>query len=100
MPLKQVETPYPVIDADPHFGRVLRYMRPNDYILWGSAALAGPATLTVWDRIDPSKAAAGLRHAVRVTGFLGFCGGFLLAYQNSSCAWRRGECSRQSALWG
>jgi hypothetical protein len=85
MPQKEIPTPYPVIDADPHFSRVLGYMRPNDYLLAGSAAAAGPVLLTMWDKVDPSKAAAGIRSAVRLTGFLGLCGGFLLAYQNSSC---------------
>lgn len=88
MPTKQFETPYPVIDADPHFSRVIRYMRPNDYALWAGAAVTGPAVLTIWDRIDPSKANAGVRPAVRLTGFLGVCAGFLLAYQQSSCKWR------------
>lgn len=36
-------TDYPVIDMDPHFGRVVRYMRPSDYATWAGAAAAGPA---------------------------------------------------------
>jgi hypothetical protein len=43
MPSKQPLSPYPVIDADPAFGRVIRYMRPSDYATWAGAAAAGPA---------------------------------------------------------
>jgi hypothetical protein len=43
MPSKQPLSPYPVIDADPTFGRVIRYMRPSDYATWAGAAAAGPA---------------------------------------------------------
>lgn len=57
MPVKQAQTPYPLIDADPHAGRVIRYMRPSDYAAWAGAAAAGPAALyafgesvvTVWE---------------------------------------------------
>jgi hypothetical protein len=93
MPTKELKTPYPVIDADPHFRRVVGYMRPNDYVLWGGAAAAGPLLLSFWDKVDPSKASAGIRSAVRLSGWLGLCGGFLLAYQTSSCAfpcWKGG----------
>jgi hypothetical protein len=45
MPIKETETPYPLIDADPHFGRVIRYMRPSDYAMWAGAAAAGPGAL-------------------------------------------------------
>lgn len=43
MSSKQPLSPYPVIDADPTFGRVVRYMRPSDYAAWAGAAAAGPA---------------------------------------------------------
>lgn len=85
MPVKELVTPYPVIDIDPHFTRVVRYFRPEDYALWGGAAAAGPLMLRVWDHIDPSKAKHGLRGATRLTAFLGVAGGFMLAYQKSSC---------------
>ncbi|KAL1407758.1 hypothetical protein Q8F55_007192 [Vanrija albida] len=84
MPVKELTTPYPPIDIDPHFTRVVRYFRPEDYALWGTAAAAGPVALRLWDYIDPSKAKHGIRGAVRLTGFLGVVGGFLLAYQQSS----------------
>jgi len=84
MPIKETETPYPLIDADPHFGRVVRYMRPSDYAMWAGAAAAGPGALYFMERIDPSNYRFGARSALRLTTFLGFCGGFMLAYQRSS----------------
>ncbi len=45
MPQKEIVTPYPLIDADPYAGRVIRYMRPSDYAyIVGGGALA-PALL-------------------------------------------------------
>lgn len=85
MPVKQLETPYPVIDVDPHFSRVVRYMRPNDYLVWGGVTASGPLAIAFWDKLDPSKATHGIRHASRFAGAMGFVAGFFLAYQNSSC---------------
>jgi len=48
MPSKVVETPYPLIDADPHASRVIRYFRPSDYASWAGATAAFPAALYVW----------------------------------------------------
>lgn len=48
MPEKVVETPYPLIDADPHFARVVRYMRPSDYAWWGALTAAFPGLLAGW----------------------------------------------------
>jgi hypothetical protein len=45
MPAKEFNTPYPVIDNDPHFFRVVRYMRPTDYAAWGAVTIAAPAML-------------------------------------------------------
>lgn len=43
MPVKIPQnSPYPLIDADPHFTRVLGYMRGSDYATWAGAAAAGP----------------------------------------------------------
>lgn len=43
--VKEPETPFPIIDVDPHFKRVVSYMRPSDYAAWGTAALAFPFTI-------------------------------------------------------
>ena len=53
MPDKVVESPYPLIDADPHFSRVLRYMRPSDYAVWAGATAAFPSALYFWGNIPP-----------------------------------------------
>ena len=48
MPNKVVETPYPLIDADPHASRVIGYFRPSDYAAWAAATAAFPAALYFW----------------------------------------------------
>lgn len=82
MPEKIVETPYPLIDADPYAGRVMRYMRPSDYAVWAGATGAFPAALYFWDMADRSY--SKLRTPMRYGLLFGFVGGFLLAYQRSS----------------
>ncbi|KAJ3804673.1 C-terminal of NADH-ubiquinone oxidoreductase 21 kDa subunit-domain-containing protein [Lentinula aff. lateritia] len=111
MPEKELTTPYAVIDIDPHFTRVVRYFRPTDYATWGATTLGVPAALLAWEILDPNglkitritlapgeKLPAGrialgnaiqivtrrMATGLRVAAFLGACGGFLLAYQNSS----------------
>ncbi|BEJ15738.1 hypothetical protein CspHIS471_0503430 [Cutaneotrichosporon sp. HIS471] len=84
MPVKQLDAPYPVIDVDPHFRRVVGYMRPNDFLLWGGVTASGPILISLWERMDPTKSAHGIRHAARFAGCMGFAAGFMLAYQNSS----------------
>lgn len=42
MPDQQVQHQYPLIDSDPHAGRVLRYMRPSDYAAWAGVTAAFP----------------------------------------------------------
>ncbi|KAJ2556295.1 hypothetical protein IWW35_000035 [Coemansia sp. RSA 1878] len=37
------DAPFPVIDTDPIFGRVIRYMRVSDYVLGISLTAVGPA---------------------------------------------------------
>lgn len=94
---KPLNTEYPLIDADPHVKRVLSYMRPSDYAVWGTATIAAPAALNFWERIDPSKSAGvSLRNAGRLATVVGFVGGFLLAYQSSSreCAPATGRPNR------
>ena len=53
--------PYPLIDSDPHFFRVVRYMRPSDYAVWGAAAAAAPGALFLWVR-SPRPLAPHLTH--------------------------------------
>ncbi len=102
MPNKVVETPYPLIDADPHASRVIRYFRPSDYAVWAGATAAFPAALYFWgmrfsqlchlpsflikpiEMADPTK--FRMKTPLKLGGFLGFTAGFLLAYQRSSRA--------------
>jgi hypothetical protein len=118
MPARQgvndVDTPYPVVDADPHFGRVMSYMRPSEYALWAAGTAAFPAAIYGLGALafisqPPSRACAlagltkgcvlcpeladpsrlgprGLRPTLKIATWLGFAGGFLLAYQTTSCA--------------
>ncbi|OSX64260.1 hypothetical protein POSPLADRAFT_1168465 [Postia placenta MAD-698-R-SB12] len=97
MPQKVVDTPYPLIDADPHASRVIRYMRPSDLGVWAAATGAFPAALYFWDMADPTK--FKLRTHLRLGGLLGFVGGFLMAYQRSSLRfWGWTENKREEAL--
>jgi len=41
-------TDYPLIDADPHFGRVVRYLRPSDYGVIVASTAAVPAAFIIW----------------------------------------------------
>jgi len=98
MPLqKTVETAYPLIDADPHASRVVRYMRPSDYATWAVGTVAPPAALYLWDIAEPSR--SKLRAPLKVASVVGFIGGFLLAYQRSSFRfWGWSENQREAAL--
>lgn len=40
-----VRTEHPVIDSDPHFNRVVSYMRGSDYAAWGTLTVGAPAVL-------------------------------------------------------
>lgn len=99
MPQKSLTTPYPLIDADPHAFRVVRYMRPSDYVWWSAGTVAFPSAYYLWskslsiviyrlnpaDLADPSVGVqTTMRSALKLCGTLGFVGGFLFAYQSSS----------------
>lgn len=43
--INDLAAPYPLIDADPHAGRVIRYMRPSDYLLWGAGTASVPVAI-------------------------------------------------------
>ncbi|CAO1616751.1 unnamed protein product [Sympodiomycopsis kandeliae] len=99
MPLtrSQTETEYPQIDSDPHFRRVVKYFRPSDYGVWGASAGAFPAALYWLEAMDPHKIPkGGLAASMKLGGFLGACGGFLMAYQRSSARfWGFAENTRE-----
>lgn len=82
---------------DPHFRRVVSYMRPSDYVYWASATAAFPSTLYLMEQFDPTRASKlALRSAMRLGLLLGAGGGFLLAYQRSSCEYKQ---RRRIELW-
>jgi hypothetical protein len=40
-----LKLPYPLVDADPHFNRVVKYFRPSDYATWAAGAAIAPAAI-------------------------------------------------------
>jgi len=96
-PQKVVSTPYPLIDCDPHAFRVVSYMRPSDYAVWGASTAAVPSALYLWELVENTK--MKMKVPLRLGGVFGFIGGFLLAYQRSSFrfwGWRENE--REAAM--
>ncbi|KAG0222088.1 hypothetical protein BGW42_003992 [Actinomortierella wolfii] len=81
---QNVKTEYPLIDADPHFTRVVSYMRGSDIAAWGALTAAAPATLLAMEKIRPAAGPRGISFALGLAGAFGFMGGFLYAYQKSS----------------
>ncbi|GAA5922520.1 hypothetical protein JCM21900_004636 [Sporobolomyces salmonicolor] len=83
--VNDLATPFPLIDADPHFSRVIRNFRTTDYAVWAAGTAVAPAAIYGLELADPTKLGrAGLRPTLRLATWLGFAGGFLLAYQTSS----------------
>ncbi|KAJ6262834.1 hypothetical protein Dda_1391 [Drechslerella dactyloides] len=85
VPPKKINHPYPLIDNDPYFGRVLKYFRVSDYAtIVGSTAFA-PGAYWLMDYCSPAyMSREALRSGMRNCGVIGLTGGFLLAYQRSS----------------
>ncbi|KAL8276999.1 hypothetical protein RQP46_010634 [Phenoliferia psychrophenolica] len=85
MAINDLATPFPLVDADPHAARVIKYFRGSDYALWATGTAAAPAAVYAFEMADPSKLGrVGLRPTLRLATWLGFAGGFLLAYQSST----------------
>jgi len=85
VPSKLPISSYPIIDNDPHFKRVVGYMRPSDYAAGTATALLAPAGLYLMERVSPSYAGrGGFTSVLRVSGMVGLCAGFFLAYQRST----------------
>ena len=95
MPVPEQNSPYPEIDIDPHFRRVIQNFRQSDYLTWGAATATFPGILYFMEQIDPTRPPrGGLGSALRLGTFLGACGGFLMAYQRSSCTYLKRERKR------
>lgn len=96
--IKEFETPYPLIDTDPHFRRVVNNFRPSDYTAWAGTTAAFPSLLYLMgasshahaEQAAPTRPRRGLGTSLRLAGVMGAIGGFLYAYQRSSCTcfWR------------
>ncbi|KAI5815586.1 NADH-ubiquinone oxidoreductase complex I, 21 kDa subunit-domain-containing protein [Pyronema omphalodes] len=85
VPPQNIPTDYPVIDTDPHFNRVIRYMRPYDYALGAGVASMGPILFHLMEKMHPSHSGPkALKTNYRFVAFLGITAGFLRAYMESS----------------
>ncbi|GAA5848326.1 hypothetical protein JCM3766R1_004662 [Sporobolomyces carnicolor] len=96
--VNDLKTPYPLVDADPHAGRVIRYFRTSDYALWAAGTAIAPAAIYGMEMADPTTklGTRALRPTLRLATWLGFAGGFLLAYQTTSLRlWGWKENSRE-----
>ena len=64
-----IRTEYPVIDSDPHFTRVVSYMRGADLAAWGGLTAGGPAImLALGNKADHHR--LFLYNLLRKAGFL------------------------------
>ncbi|KAF9930862.1 hypothetical protein FBU30_011151 [Linnemannia zychae] len=94
-----IRTEHPVIDSDPHFTRVIRYMRGSDLVAWGGLTAATPAALLALERIRPAAGPKGINFALGLATAMGFMGGFLYSYQKSSLRfWGWEENAREQAM--
>ncbi|KAF3927516.1 hypothetical protein AA313_de0201871 [Arthrobotrys entomopaga] len=85
VPPKKINHPYPLIDNDPYFTRVLRYFRPSDYAVLGLSTVGAPGAYLLMDYCSPSyMGRTALMSGARTSALIGLTGGFLLAYQRSS----------------
>ncbi|KAI8321686.1 hypothetical protein GQ54DRAFT_289301 [Martensiomyces pterosporus] len=91
------KAPYPVIDTDPEFSRVIRYFRPSDYAIGGVLAAFGPAFMYWMEKYQPSgNPGKPLIRSMKIAGGLGAFAGFLTAYSLVSARfWGATENSRE-----
>ncbi|KAK9454258.1 NADH-ubiquinone oxidoreductase complex I, 21 kDa subunit-domain-containing protein [Dipodascopsis uninucleata] len=92
--------PYPLIDADPHFSRVVRYFRFSDYLYIGAFTASGPLLVGLMEYGPYFKVAKSVPeicqaflHTIKQKQTMfgakpslifGFLGGFFYAYNRSS----------------
>ncbi|KAJ1792685.1 hypothetical protein LPJ67_001475 [Coemansia sp. RSA 1938] len=92
------DAPFPVIDTDPIFGRVIRYMRVSDYVLGISLTAVGPAFMYWMEKYQPSGLSRKYqRHGMLAGGLVGVCAGFMSAY--SSRFWGTSENAREIKMY-
>ncbi|KAF9085392.1 hypothetical protein BGX29_007412 [Mortierella sp. GBA35] len=94
-----IRTEFPVIDSDPHFNRVVSYMRGSDVVAWGGLTAAAPGALLALERIRPGAGPKGINFALGLATAMGFMGGFLYSYQKSSLRfWGWEENAREQVM--
>ncbi|MCJ1226276.1 hypothetical protein MMC12_002926 [Toensbergia leucococca] len=84
VPARQLNSPWPLIDSDPHFKRVIKYARTSDYLDGGISAACGPGLMLLWEKIAPSYVGrGGFASIMRLTGAISITGGFIIFYSRS-----------------
>ncbi|KAJ2779688.1 hypothetical protein H4R18_003864 [Coemansia javaensis] len=95
------EAPYPIIDTDPLFSRVVRYMRPVDYLVWAGTAMVGPAVVFLTEKyMPPGQGRIRYMRDMKVVTLLTTALGFMNGYA-SSCTrfWGLRENSREIKMY-
>ncbi|KAJ2026297.1 hypothetical protein IWW57_003084 [Coemansia sp. S610] len=76
------KAPYPIIDTDPIFSRVVRYFRWSDYAIAAGFTAFGPAMMYWLEKYQPTgNTGKPLIRAMKVSAGVTGMTGFLLAYQ-------------------
>ncbi|KAH7139258.1 C-terminal of NADH-ubiquinone oxidoreductase 21 kDa subunit-domain-containing protein [Dendryphion nanum] len=76
---------YPLIDNDPHFLRVVRYARPEDWAYGAGVGAISPGLMLYWEKISPSFVGkGGFASVMRLSCGVGLTGAFLFAFARSS----------------
>ncbi|MCJ1251778.1 hypothetical protein MMC30_009016 [Trapelia coarctata] len=85
VPSKALDTPYPLIDNDPHIKRVIRYARPSDYAAGTAIGLFGPGMMLLWNQISPSHVGkGGFASIMRLSGAIGVVAAFIYTTERST----------------
>ncbi|KAF3939674.1 hypothetical protein ABW19_dt0205532 [Dactylella cylindrospora] len=97
VPPKKINHPFPLIDNDPYYARVIKYMRWSDYAAIGLGTAFAPALYLLMEYCSPTYTGrTAVMSGVRVSGVVGLTGGCLIAYQRSSLRfWGWTENSRE-----
>ncbi|TPX31517.1 hypothetical protein SmJEL517_g05137 [Synchytrium microbalum] len=73
--------PYKFLVAEPHFKQVVKYMRTEDYIVWGSVATLFPLATVLWERSSPTLHPRYMPRIMAVSIPVYFIAGFVVAAQ-------------------
>ncbi|KAJ2001620.1 hypothetical protein GGI02_002371 [Coemansia sp. RSA 2322] len=93
--------PYPVIDTDPIFSRVIRYFRWTDVGVAAALTALGPGFMYWMERYQPTgNGGKPLIRSMKFAGGLGATVGFMTAYQLVSARfWGLTENSREIKMY-